>query len=392
VTTAGSFRRGRDTVGDLDVLVCSRSNVELGRLLTKFDQTEELLAGGATSARARLRGGLQLDVRRVAPESCGAALVYFTGSKAHNVRIRTQARSLGLRINEYGVFRGRKRIAGETEESVYAALGLPWIPPELREDEGEIEAARQHRLPVLLERADLRGDLHVHTLASDGRASVAQMAKAAQKAGLKYLAIADHGRHLGIVHGLDAQDLARQIEQIERYNSSGPAVTLLKAAEVDILDDGSLCLPDAILGRLDLVIAAVHTGLGKTARQQTSRLLRALDNRYVSILAHPTGRLMPDRPPIQADWATIFRRAAQRPCYLEINAQPARLDLDDTLARAAAKSGALLSVASDAHDVRELALLGGGVMQARRAWITRERVINTRGLEELRPLLRATMR
>jgi DNA polymerase (family 10) len=293
-------------------------------------------------------------------------------------------------VNEYGVHRGRTRIAGETEESVLTAVGLPYIEPELREDRGEFDAALAGRLPTLVTFAQLRGDLHSHTRATDGTASLEDMVEAARRAGLRYLAITDHSKYLGAVHGLDATGLSRQIDQIDSLNARIRGIRVLKGVEVDVLEDGSLALPDAVLARLDLVVGAVHSQFALSRKQQTERLLRALDHPYFSVLAHPTARLIDQRAPIDCDWGRVFRRAAERPCWLELNAQPARLDLDDVLAREAAASGALISIASDAHRVEDFALLEGGVRQARRAWLSASAIANTRPLGELRRLLRRT--
>lgn len=392
VELAGSLRRGRDTVGDLDLLLAGDERVDLGDALQRFDGTRSVEQRGRTRASGTLHGGLRCDLRLVPRQSFGAALHYFTGSKAHNLRIRRLAQSIGLKINEYGVYRGRERIAGQTEDSVFAAVGLDPIPPELREDRGEIEAAAEHRLPALVSRDDLRGDLHLHTAASDGQAEPEDYLRVARARGYEYIAITDHSRHLGIVHGLDPDALARQIDALEALGERSRGVRLLKGVEVDVLEDGRLALPDSVLSRLDLVIAAVHTQQRLPARRQTNRLLRALDNRYVSILAHPTGRLLGDRPPMEVDWIRVFQRAARRPCYLEINAQPLRLDLDDVLGRAALEAGASFSIGSDAHSAEELDYLELGVTQARRAWIPRERVINCLPADELCRRLRATLR
>ncbi|HUY83874.1 MAG TPA: PHP domain-containing protein, partial [Steroidobacteraceae bacterium] len=318
------------------------------------------------------------------------ALYYSTGSKAHNVRLRTIAAARGLKINEYGVFRGRSRVAGETEESVLAAVGLPYIAPELREDRGEFAAAAAGHLPDLISMQQLRGDLHAHTDATDGTASLAQMADAARRAGLRYLAITDHSKHIGAVHGLTAGSLSRQIDQIDAFNATARGITVLKGIEVDILEDGSLALPDRILARLDLVVGAVHGHFTLSRKQQTERLLRALERPFLSVLAHPTTRLLEQRGPIDCDWTEVFRHAAQRPCLIELNAQPSRLDLDDLLVREAAASGILVSIASDAHGVRDFALLEGGVRQARRGWLSAAAVANTRSLGALRAILKKT--
>ena len=273
---------------------------------------------------------MQVDLRAVAQESYGAALHYFTGSKAHNIAIRRSAQQLGLKINEYGVFRGQKRIAGDSEESVFRAVGLPFIPPELREDRGEIEAARANRLPRLVELSDLKGDLHVHTNASDGHDGLRDMALAAKALGLEYLAITDHSRRLTVAHGLDPARLARHCDEIDRLNAELKGITLLKGIEVGILEDGGLDLPDTVLARLDLVVGAVHSRFDLSRVKQTERILRAMDHPHFTILAHPSGRLIEKREPYDVDMLRIIRHAKQRGCFLELNAHPERLDLLDS--------------------------------------------------------------
>lgn len=391
VKVAGSFRRGRDTVGDLDLLVESDSGKQVVAALTSYENIREVLAAGETRASIRLASGLQVDLRVVGKASFGAALHYFTGSKAHSVRLRRLAQRRGLKVNEYGVFRGARRIAGKTEESVYASLGLPWIAPELREDSGEFEAARRGALPRLVTREDLRGDLHAHTAATDGSASIEDMARAARRAGLEYLAIADHSRYLGAHRGLDADRLARQVEDIEALAGRIPGLTLLKAIEVDILEDGSLALPDDVLRQLDLVVGAVHSHFELSERKQTARLLRALERPHFSVLAHPTARLIGERPPLNLDLERVIRGCAERGCFIELNSQPQRLDLDEAGCRLAAQHGVLVSIASDAHGCEDFALLDGGVTQARRGWLEAGAVLNARPLKELRLLLQRTM-
>ena len=391
VEVAGSFRRGRDTVGDLDLLVESDSGGEVVAAFTSYENIREVLAAGETRASIRLASGLQVDLRVVGKASFGAALHYFTGSKAHSVRLRRLAQRRGLKVNEYGVFRGARRIAGKTEESVYASLGLPWIAPELREDSGEFEAARRGALPRLVTREDLRGDLHAHTAATDGSASIEDMARAARRAGLEYLAIADHSRYLGAHRGLDADRLARQVEDIEALAGRIPGLTLLKAIEVDILEDGSLALPDDVLRQLDLVVGAVHSHFELSERKQTARLLRALERPHFSVLAHPTARLIGERPPLNLDLERVIRGCAERGCFIELNSQPQRLDLDEAGCRLAAQHGVLVSIASDAHGCEDFALLDGGVTQARRGWLEAGAVLNARPLKELRLLLQRTM-
>jgi DNA polymerase (family 10) len=330
-------------------------------------------------------------LRVVPPQSFGAALHYFTGSKSHNIAVRKLGIERGLKVNEYGVWRGEKRIAGETEESVYAAVGLPTIEPELREDQGELVAARRGELPRLLELADLRGDLHAHTSATDGRNTAREMALAAKAAGLQYLAITDHSRRLAMARGLDPRRLEKQMAEIDALNSELRGITLLKGIEVDILEDGSLDLPHSVLAKLDLVVAAVHGNFGLSRARQTARVLKALDNPQVSILAHPTGRLIGEREAYELDMLAVMRKAKRRGLALELNAHPDRLDLNDVHCRMAKDEGVLVAIGSDAHGVDGFDVLRYGVGQARRGWLEGKDVLNTRPLAELRRwLARAT--
>jgi DNA polymerase (family 10) len=334
-----------------------------------------------------LASGIQADLRVVPPESFGAALHYFTGSKAHNIAIRKLGVARGLKINEYGVFRGARRIAGTTEESVYAAVDLPYIEPELREDQGEIEAAASGSLPRLVSLADLQGDLHAHTDASDGRASLEEMVAAARARGLKYVAITDHSRRLAMAHGLDPARLARQGKDIDALNAKHPGIAVLKGVEVDILEDGTLDLPDTSLARLDVVVAAVHGQFGLSRARQTERILAAMDNPHVAILAHPTGRLIEEREPYDVDMLALVRKARERGIALELNAHPDRLDLTDVHCRMAKDEGALVAIDSDAHAADGFDVLRYGVGQARRGWLAKKDVLNTRPLAQVRRLL-----
>jgi len=388
---AGSFRRMRETVGDLDLLVVAAAGSSVMEQFCAYDEVREILAQGGTRASVMLKSGLQVDLRLVSAPSYGAALHYFTGSKAHNIAIRRLAQARGLKLNEYGVFRGASRIAGDTEESVFKAVGLPYIPPELREERGEIEAARSGTLPRLITLQDIRGDLHAHTAASDGHDTVAQMAQAAQASGLTYLAITEHSRRLAVAHGLDPLQLARQIDEIDRLNETLAGFTLLKGIEADILEDGSLDLPDAVLARLDLVIGAVHSAFALPRRKQTERILRAMDHRYFTLLAHPSGRLIGSREPYDVDMLKIVRKAKSRGCFLELNAQPDRLDLHDIHCQMARDEGVLVSINSDAHSTLDFAHLKYGIGQARRGWLAPGDVLNTRTLAALKPLIRSTM-
>lgn len=389
---AGSLRRQRETVGDIDLLVAvSGGSAPVMQQFTAGPDVRSVIAKGTTRASVVLRDGLQVDLRAVSPSSLGAAWLYFTGSKAHNIALRRIAQDQGFKLNEYGLFRDRKRIAGVNEEDVYRALGLPWIAPELREDRGEFDAARAGRLPRLVQRSDLRGDLHAHTSASDGRDSLEEMAGAARGAGLEYLAITDHSKQLAVAHGLDASRLAKQIDEIDAINASGQGVTLLKGIEVDILEDGKLALPDAMLRRLDLVVGAVHDRFDLPRAKQTDRVLRAMDHPCFTILAHPTGRLIDEQPACDIDLQRVIRHARERGCFLELNTQPARLDLDDLACRMAKSEGVLVSIASDAHSAPEFAHLVSGIGQARRGWLEAKDVLNTRPLAQLRPLLDGAM-
>ena len=388
---AGSYRRAKETVGDLDILVTAAAESPVMERFATYDEVKDVLSQGATRATVILRSGLQVDLRVVPAESFGAALQYFTGSKTHNIAVRRLGQQRGLKINEYGVFKGDKRVAGESEESVYATVGLPYIPPELRENRGEIEAAQENRLPQLIELKDLKGDLHSHSKATDGRNTLEEMAEAAKKLGLKYLAITEHSQHLTVAKGFDAERLERQMAEIDRLNAELKGIVLLKGIEVDILEDGSLDLPDALLARLDLVVGAVHSKFNLPRKKQTERILRAMDAPHFTILAHPSGRLIGEREAYDADMERIIRAARQRGCFLELNAHPERLDLSDVYCNMAKSEGVLISIASDAHSVLDFANLRFAIGQARRGWLEAQEVLNTRPLAKLRPLLRQTM-
>jgi len=392
VVVCGSFRRMKETVGDLDILVTSAAPEAIMVRFGKYPEVKEMTASGGTRASALLACGLQVDVRVVPAESFGAALHYFTGSKAHNIAIRRMGQAKGLKISEYGVFKigkggAEKRVAGETEASVFESVGLPLIPPELREDSGEIEAARRGELPKLVELRDLRGDLHAHTKATDGRNTLKEMALAAKAAGLEYLAITEHSRRVTVAHGLDPQRLARQIDEIDRLNDALPGITLLKGIEVDILEDGTLDLPDAILAKLDLVVGAVHGRFNLPRARQTERILAAMESPFLSILAHPSGRLIDEREAYDVDMLKIVRKAKARGIALELNAHPERLDLTDVNCRMAKEEGVLVAISSDAHSVHDFDNLRFGIGQARRGWLEKGDVLNARPLGELRQLL-----
>ncbi|MFP4638096.1 MAG: DNA polymerase/3'-5' exonuclease PolX [Spirochaetaceae bacterium] len=391
ITPAGSYRRRKETVGDLDVLAVparSAEAAEIMELFTQHEDVERVNMKGETRSQVVLRSGVQVDLRLLEAKSYGAALQYFTGSKEHNVALRRIAGEQGLKLSEYGLFRGEERVAGAEEEEVYTGLGLSPIPPELRENRGEIEAARAGTLPRLVSLDDIRGDLHAHTDASDGTANLAEMAEAAEQRGYEYLAVTDHTKSLAVARGLDKDRLARQIDEVAAFNEQHDAVRLLASAEVDILDDGRLDLPDDILARLDLVVCSVHSGLNRPGDEQTERIIRAMDNPYCNIIAHPTGRILGSRPPYAVDVRRLLEAAAERGCFLEINAQPERLDLRDEDARAARELGVKLSIGSDAHAPANLGYMRYGVDQARRGGLEAGDVLNTRPWSELSRLLR----
>jgi DNA polymerase (family 10) len=374
-------------VGDLDILVTSQHGQAVGDRLISYDNVAEVLAHGPTRATVVLRSGLQVDVRAVPEASYGAALLYFTGSKAHNIVLRGLANERDWKLNEYGLFSGKRRIAGATEEEIYKKLGLAFIPPELREDRGEIALAKANRLPRLVTVSDMRGDLHVHSDWTDGTASIEAMAAAAQARGYQYMALTDHSRRVAMAHGLDPARLSRQIREVDRLNARLKGFTILKGIEVDILENGRLDLPDSILSRLDVVVASVHSFFDLPREAQTDRVVRALENRHVSILGHPTGRLIGEREPYAIDMDRVIAAAHDQGCYLEINAEPDRLDLHDIHAHAAKSKGVKVAVSTDAHSVNAFQYMRFGIDQARRGWLTADDVINTRSLADLRKLL-----
>lgn len=387
VDVAGSYRRRKETVGDLDILAVCKRGTDVMKAFVEYEDVDRVISKGTTRSTVVLRFGLQVDLRVVPEISYGAALHYFTGSKAHNVAVRKRGVKQGLKINEYGVFRGKKRIAGRTEEEVYAEVGLPYIEPELREDQGEIEAALEDRLPRLVTLDDIRGDLHSHTKATEGKATLEEMAQAARSKGYEYLAVTDHSQRLAMTHGLDVERLEEQIEAIDALNDRFDGLTLLKGIEVDILEDGSLDLPDTVLRKLDLVVCSVHSKFNLSQEKQTERIIRAINNPQVTILGHPTGRLIGQRDAYQFDVERVMKAAKETGCVLELNAQPERLDLTDVHCRMAKEMGLMVAVSTDAHSTQGLDVMRYGVYQARRGWLEKADVLNTRPLSELKKLL-----
>ena len=388
VVVAGSYRRRRDTVGDLDILVTSKQGPAVGDKLVGYDNVADVLAHGPTRTTVLLRSGIQVDLRAVPEESYGAALLYFTGSKAHNIALRGIANARKWKLNEYGLFSGKRRIAGASEEEVYRKLGLAYIPPEMREDRGEIALALNGELPRLISAGDMRGDLHVHSDWTDGTASIANMAAAAQACGYAYMALTDHSRRQTMSHGLDPVKVARQLREIDKINGAFKGFTILKGIEVDILKDGELDLPDATLAQLDVVIASVHSFFDLPREAQTQRMILAMRNPHVSIVGHPSGRLIGEREPYDIDMDAITSTARDLDCYLEINAEPDRLDLNDIHAHMAKSKGVKIAISTDAHSVNAFQYMRFGVDQARRAWLTADDVINTRQFGDLRKLLK----
>jgi DNA polymerase (family 10) len=387
VVVAGSYRRRKETVGDLDILVTAAPESDVMDRFVAFEEVEDVLGHGRTRSTVRLRSGLQVDLRVVPAESYGAALHYFTGSKAHNIAVRSRGVERGLKVNEYGVFKDDAQIAGRTEEEVYAKVGLPYIAPELRENHGEIEAALEGRLPQLITLAAIKGDLHAHTTETDGRATLEEMAEGARAKGYEYLAITDHSQRVAMARGLDARRLARQIKAIDRLNERLDGIVILKGIEVDILEDGSLDLPNTILKELDLRVCSVHYNLNLPPDRQTERIIRAMDNRYCDIIGHPTGRLLNKREPFEISLERIMRAALERGCFLELNAQPDRLDLNDAHCRMAKELGLKVAISTDAHSVANLDLMRFGIDQARRGWLEPNDVLNTRSWPHLKQLL-----
>jgi DNA polymerase (family 10) len=404
-TPVGSLRRGCETCGDIDILatkvaadsgqvsggqVSEEQVADVMDTFVQFPQVEQVLGHGDTKSSVRLRGGYQADLRLVPAESRGAALQYFTGSKAHNILLRDRAIQHGYKLNEYGLFRvaDEGRVAGETEEGIYEALGLQPVEPELRENRGELEAALERRLPRLISQADLRGDLHMHTTETDGRDTLEAMAQAARRLGHEYIAITDHSQSLAMANGLDERRALEHAARIRAVNGRIDGLSLLAGVECDILPDGRMDLAEDCLAQLDIVIASVHSQFGMEEAQMTDRVLRALECRYVDILGHPTGRLLLKREGYRLNLDRITAAAARHGVAMEINCQVDRLDLNDAHARLARERGVRLVISTDAHSVMALGNQRWGIPMARRAWVTPDDVLNTRSIDELRRCLR----
>jgi len=378
---AGSLRRMKENIGDIDILATGADHEKIVHTFTHLPEVREVLASGETKASVIVEGGTQIDLRVVEEDSYGAALQYFTGSKGHNIRLRGIAKAKGIKINEYGVFKGEKKIGGKEEKEVYRLLDMDWIEPELREDRGEIEAAQERRLPKLVQESEIKGDLHVHSKWSDGTSSIEEIAKAAQKRGYQYVAICDHSKSLRIAHGLDESRLMKQIEEIDRVNEKFGEkfknFQILKGTEVDILADGGLDLSDKVLEKLDLVVGAVHSGFKQEKGRMTKRILRALENPLIHVIAHPTGRLLGARDAYEVEMDELMEAAKQHGKALEINAYFERLDLDDIHCRKAKEMGIQVGIGTDSHHLDQMWMISLGVAVARRGWLEATDILNT---------------
>lgn len=388
IEMAGSLRRKKELIRDIDILVTSSNPDKVMEYFTTLPEVKQVLAKGKTKSSILTREDVQVDIRVIDEESWGSALMYFTGSKEHNIALRERVLSQKLKLNEYGLFRGNKKLAGRSEEEIFQALGLQYIPPELRENTGELEAAEKMSLPTLLSERELVGDLHVHSNWSDGSASLEEIADYGCKRGYKYIAICDHSKTLKVAQGLTEERLRAKIKAINALNSSFSDFRLLAGAEVDIKSDGTLDYSDELLRQLDFVIVAIHTGFKQTTEEMTQRVIKALRNPYVHAFAHPTGRVLLAREPYNIDIEKIIQAAKATQTFLELNAYPERLDLKDTFLRKAKEEGVLISIGTDAHDIGELQMMSYGVSQARRGWLTPDDVVNTFPLEKLLKILK----
>ncbi len=386
--TGGSIRRREETIGDIDILVVAENSGKVVKFFTGMPDVKRVLAKGETKAVIITKDNIQVDVRIVEPDSFGSALQYFTGNKEHNIHLRKIAIKKGLKLSEYGLFKGKKQIAGKTEQEVYNKLGMKYMPPELRTENGEIEAALKNKLPKLVEYNEVRGDLHIHSKWSDGSDSIEEIAKYARALGLKYIAICDHAGQLKIANSLDEKRLEKQGKEIDRVNNKLQGIRVLKGTEVDIKADGSLSLKDSALKKLDIVTASVHSGFKFDREKMTSRILRAMDNSFVSVIGHPTGRLIQERQGYEIDLDKIFDRARERKIALEINAFPNRLDLNYRNVREAVGKNAGLAIGTDAHSKTQINFLELGTAVARRGWAEKKQILNCLDVEELKRILK----
>jgi len=402
IQPAGSLRRRAETIGDVDILVAAKKGEQIIQAFTGAPFVREVIASGPTKGSAIIKTedtAVHVDVRVVPGKSFGAAAQYFTGSKQHNVRLREIAVKAKMKLNEYGLFsirspkdKGDKMISGTVEEEIYKKLGLDYIDPVLREDRGEVEAARDHHLPELIRLEDIKGDFHTHTKASDGNCSISELAEAARHLGYKFICVTDHSKSSAIANGLSAKQLAQQIKEIHKLNDKLKGITIFAGTEVDILADGFLDFDNKLLADLDFVIASIHSGMGSPREKVTSRTLKAMDNPYVNCIAHPTGRLIGEREAMDIDMAAVIKHAAQTYTALEVNANPYRLDLKDVHCKMAIEAGVKLAIGTDAHNIGSLALMDFGVATAGRGWVTKADVLNTISISKLKTFFRTKRR
>jgi len=387
VYICGSLRRFKETIGDIDLLVVAKKFELVSNVFVALPVVKAVLAKGETKISVLLKNGINADLRIVQKDSLGSAMHYFTGSQQHNIAIRKLAISKGLKVSEWGVFKGNKKIAGETEEEVFASLGLEFIPPELREDFGEIEAAQQDKLPDLVELNQIKGDLHMHSNYTDGSVSIKEMAEAAKKLGYEYIAITDHSKSTTVAGGLDEKKLLKQIDEIDALNKKIRGIKVLKGIEVDILKDGSLDLSNDILKKLDIVIASVHSHFSLPQEEMTARIIKAMQNKYVNIIGHPTGRLIGKRLPYEVDMTKIIEFAKQTNTILELNSFPDRLDINDINCKIAKENNVMVVISTDSHSQNDLNFMKYGVGTARRGWLEKKDVLNTRKFDDLIKIL-----
>ncbi|AQT70134.1 DNA polymerase/3'-5' exonuclease PolX [Anaerohalosphaera lusitana] len=385
---AGSYRRRKETVRDIDILATCKKGTDVMKYFSDYEDVEKVVAEGETKSSVLLRSGIQVDLRVMPQVSFGAAMVYFTGSKEHNIALRKIAIRKKWKVNEYGIFKGDDRLAGKTEEEIYDRLGMAYVPPELREDRGEIEAAQKDKLPDILQQDDIRGDLHCHSKYTDGHNTIEEMAKAAKDLGYDYMAMTDHSKRVTVAHGLKPEDVERQIAEIDKLNKKLKDFTILKGTEVDILKDGSLDLPDETLEKLDIVVCSIHSYFDLSRSEQTERVIKAMKNKHFNILGHPSGRLINEREPLQLDMEKIVKAAKDNGCFLEVNSHPDRLDLTDINCKMAKDMGVKVVISTDSHQVNHLDYIRFGVSQARRGWLEKKDVLNTHTLKQLHSMLK----
>ncbi|MFW6366869.1 MAG: DNA polymerase/3'-5' exonuclease PolX [Spirochaetota bacterium] len=388
ITVAGSYRRRKETVGDIDILATTAKPQELMDGFTSYEEIDRVISHGKTKSSVILSSGMQVDLRIIDKKSYGAALQYFTGSREHGVAVRKIAVSKGLKASEYGIFKGDKQIAGKTEEEFYRSLGLPYMEPELRENRGEIDAAQKRKLPDLITIDDIRGDIHVHSSETDGKNTIKEMAEKAKELGYEYIAITDHSQHVTVAQGMDRDRLKKHMKRMEKAHNDINGIHILTGIEVDILADGSLDMDEGLLSELDVVICSVHYKLRMPEEEQTKRILRAMDNKHCKILGHPTGRMINQRGPMSLDMDRIIKAAAESGIILELNANPDRLDLSDVYCKAAKDAGVMICINTDAHSVDNYLFMKYGIGQARRGWLEKDDVLNTRTYGELMKLLK----